>query len=170
MVDMSAARHCDKGGIDKWESGASFQFERVGYYAVDYDTTYDAASKSGKVIFNSIVGLREDVAKKEGGGGGGGGGGEGKEAKKGGNADAIREKQAKAKARLAVPLDQFFIKVSDYAGLFTKFDAKGVPTHDKDGEEMKKGALKKLMKDHAKHDKALQSAAKIAAAAAAKGK
>ena len=114
----------------------------------------------GKVVFNSVVGLREDVkkeTKKEGDKKGGGG-----------SSDAIREKQAKQKARLAIPLDQFFIKVDDYAGMFSKFDDKGIPTHDAAGEEVKKNPLKKLMKDHAKHEKALASASKVAAAAAAK--
>jgi glutaminyl-tRNA synthetase len=157
MVDASVSELCDASACDKWKSGAAFQFERIGYYVVDYDTTYNSKDGSGKIVFNSIVGLREDVAKKdtaekkEGGGGGG-------------SADEIRAKQAKQKARLAIPLVEFFVKCEEYKGMFSKFDDKGIPTHDKDGEEMKKSVLKKLMKDHAKHDKALQSAAKQAAA------
>lgn len=36
-----------------------FQFERVGYYAVDQDS-----EKVGKLVFNSIVALKEASAKK----------------------------------------------------------------------------------------------------------
>jgi glutaminyl-tRNA synthetase len=156
LVDPSVAALCDAGRINKWESGSMFQFERIGYYVVDYDTTYDAGKGSGQIVLNSIVGLKEDVAKKADSKG---------EEKKGGggSADATRLKQEKQKARLAVPLEDFFRKIEDYQGLFSKFDDKGIPTHDKDGEELKKNAVKKLMKDHAKHAKALASAAKQAA-------
>ncbi len=64
------------------------------------------------------------------------------------------EKEAKAK----IPPKELF---SDSTDLYSKFDDEGVPTHDKDGEALSKGAIKKLQKEYAKqkdlHEKFLAS-------------
>ena len=49
IVDASLASLCDAGLTDKWKSNVSFQFERIGYYVVDDDTTYNAKTGEGKV-------------------------------------------------------------------------------------------------------------------------
>lgn len=49
IVDASIASLCDAGLTDKWKSNVSFQFERIGYYVVDDDTTYNAKTGEGKV-------------------------------------------------------------------------------------------------------------------------
>ena len=65
------------------------------------------------------------------------------------------EKEAKAK----IPPKEMFLNMTD---LYSKFDDEGVPTHDKDGEPLSKGAAKKLQKEYAKqkdlHEKYLASA------------
>ena len=52
---------------------------------------------------------------------------------------------------------------SEYAGLYSKYDEDGLPTHDKDGEELAKAQRKKLAKTQAaqkkEHDKFLAKAA-----------
>ena len=75
-------------------------------------------------------------------------------------ADAQRQRQAILTARLSISKSDFFKKVSDYAGMFSKYDEEGFPTHDAKGEEVKKSAAKKLKKELAKHEKALANAAK----------
>jgi glutaminyl-tRNA synthetase len=40
------------------KSGDKYQFERIGYFSVDYDSTPD------KIIFNKTVGLKDTWAKK----------------------------------------------------------------------------------------------------------
>jgi hypothetical protein len=40
---------------------------------------------------------------------------------------------------------------------YTKFDEEGVPTHDKDGQELSKSAYKKLKKDWEKQKKLFES-------------
>ena len=107
------------------------------------------------MVFNSVVSLKEEKSKSEPAGKAAGGSSS--------NANAQREAQAKREARLAISKEDFFKKVEDYQGMFSKFDDAGMPTHDKDGEELKKSTLKKLKKDLAKHEKALANAAKAAA-------
>ena len=51
------------------------------------------------------------------------------------------EKEAKAK----IPPSEMF-KIGEYEGLYSKYDDEGLPTHDKDGEELPKGQVKKLVK------------------------
>lgn len=149
LVDPSAGELCDASSTDKWNSNNSFQFERIGYFVVDDDTTYDSKSGKGKIVFNSIVSLKVDIAKDTK-----------KDATASAAAHAQRQRQAILKARLSIPVEEYFKKVEDYAGMFSKFDVDGFPTHDKDGEELKKSAAKKLKKDLAKHQKSLMNAAK----------
>ncbi|GMH99721.1 hypothetical protein TrST_g13109 [Triparma strigata] len=149
LVDPSVASLCNAGLTDKWKSNNAFQFERIGYFVVDDDTTYVAETGKGKIVFNSIVSLKEDVAKTTK-----------KDATASAAADAQRQRQAILKARLSISKSDFFKKVSDYAGMFSKYDEEGFPTHDAKGEEVKKSAAKKLKKELAKHEKALANAAK----------
>jgi len=54
-------------------------------------------------------------------------------------------KQAEKERLAAVPPANLF-KQGEYEGLYSKFDDAGVPTHDKEGEELTKSARKKLDK------------------------
>lgn len=62
------------------------------------------------------------------------------------------EKEAKAK----IPPQEMFLGMTD---IYSKFDGEGMPTHDKDGEPLSKGAVKKLHKEYSKqrelHEKSL---------------
>ena len=66
---------------------------------------------------------------------------------------------------LAPSLDEndILFKQGEYAGLYSKYDEDGLPTHDKDGEELAKAQRKKLAKTQAaqkkEHDKFLAKAA-----------
>ena len=44
-------------GVQGAAAGTSFQFERLGFFVVDPDTT------SGKMVFNRTLGLREGTGK-----------------------------------------------------------------------------------------------------------
>ncbi|KAJ3213783.1 hypothetical protein HDU67_002440 [Dinochytrium kinnereticum] len=55
------------------------------------------------------------------------------------------EKEAEKLAKGATP-PQLMFKEGDNAGLYSKWDEKGVPTHKADGEELSKSGLKKLQK------------------------
>ena len=69
-----------------------------------------------------------------------------------------KEKDEKAK----VPPSEMFL---DQVALYSAFDATGMPTHDKAGEPLSKGAVKKLQKDYEKqkeaHDKYNSKAATV---------
>ena len=88
------------------------------------------------MVFNSVVSLKEEKSKTESAGKAASG--------TSSNANAQREAQAKREARLAIPKEDFFKKIEDYQGIFSKFDDAGMPTHDKGGEELTKSALKKV--------------------------
>jgi glutaminyl-tRNA synthetase len=118
-----------------------FQFERCGYFAPDYD----CFSGPRKLVFNRVVALAESSAKK----------------KVEGNTGASRkEAQAAAaaeKERLSkIPPADFF--KTERGSEFSAYDDKGVPSHDKDGKELPKSAIKKLQKDLEKHEKLYKSA------------
>jgi len=137
MVDESVLTCCVTK--DKWDSNPSFQFERVGYYVVDDD------SKDGALVFNETVGLREDSGKKE--------------SKKVDSAaqakkDAQNEARRKREERNKLTEEEFFQKAEEFQGLYSKFDETGFPTHDKEGKELTKSAVKKLKKELEKHKKA----------------
>jgi cysteinyl-tRNA synthetase len=81
--------------------------------------------------------LRKEKALKE----------EAKAAKQAAKEEALRRAEEK-EARARVPASQLFLSMTD---MYSKFDADtGIPTHDKDGEPLSKGAAKKLQKEHAK--------------------
>lgn len=81
-------------------------------------------------------------------------------------AKKLAEKEAAAK----VPPGEMFT-VGEYAGLFSKYDEEGIPTHTKDGEEVAKAQRKKLIKSHGaqtkEHDKYLAKCAADGVAAMA---
>ena len=62
-----------------------------------------------------------------------------------------REKEEKAK----IPPAEMFLSQTD---LYSSFDATGLPSHDKDGEPLSKGAIKKLQKDMAKQTELYEKA------------
>ena len=57
IVDPSVREVVDAKDVDKWKSNTALQFERMGYFVVDQDTTYDSKSNSGKLVFNRTVSL-----------------------------------------------------------------------------------------------------------------
>ena len=172
LIDGSILAICDKSNIDRWKSNTSFQFERLGYFVLDSDTTYDHASSSGGVVFNSVVSLREDVARvvvvvdaPEAGSGGATAATAAAAAapdpkSKEGAAAAQRAKAAEREALLKIPAKEFFRQADEFKGKFSKYDEEGFPTHDAEGVEITKSGKKKLTKDLEKHVKMLEGAAK----------
>jgi glutaminyl-tRNA synthetase len=148
IIDPSVKLFVDGKQVDKWKSGVSLQFERLGYFVVDYETTFDPDTGSGKLVFNRTVSLKEDPVKK-------------KlsddemaalEAKKAAARNAVAEKEQ----RMQIDPLRFFQLAPEYQGKFSTFDpATGFPTHDAEGNELTKSALKKLAKDKEKHVKQL---------------
>ncbi|KAF4746659.1 hypothetical protein FOZ63_018955 [Perkinsus olseni] len=105
----------------------TFQFERVGYFVVDKDST------PGDLACNLTVTLKESGLKKT----------EGKHAgrsRKEAQAAQLAEKEAKKKIR---PQDMF----KDQTDKYSHFDENGIPTHDAAGEKLTKSAFKKLHKE-----------------------
>ncbi|KAL7528070.1 hypothetical protein ACHAWF_002429, partial [Thalassiosira exigua] len=127
IVDPSVRSLVDQGAVDKWESNAALQFERLGYFVVDLDTTYDASTGEGKLVFNRTVSLKEDKAIKPV---------DDAEAEK--KKKRAEQQRAAAAARDAVasidPKDLFRL-APEYAGKFGKYDETGLPTHEADGTE-----------------------------------
>jgi glutaminyl-tRNA synthetase len=148
LIDPSVKLFVDGKKVDKWKSGVSLQFERLGYFVVDYETTFDPDTGTGKLVFNRTVSLKEDPVKK-------------KlsdeemaalEAKKAAARNAVAEKEQ----RMQIDPLQFFQLAPEYQGKFSQFDpTTGFPTHDAEGNELTKSALKKLAKDKEKHVKQL---------------
>jgi glutaminyl-tRNA synthetase len=118
-----------------------FQFERCGYFAPDYD----CFEGPKKLTFNRVVALAQSSSLK----------------KVEGNTGASRKDAQAAlaaeKDRLKkIPPSEFFR--SERGSEFAKYDDKGFPTHDQDGKELTKSAIKKLQKDLEKHEKLYKSA------------
>lgn len=110
-------------------TGDVFQFERLGYFVVDPDTTADC------VVFNRTVTLRESGIKKDT-----------SRSRKEQQEEAAREKAA----RMSIPPQEMFRGQTD---LYSKFDDDGIPTHDHKGELLSKSAGKKLKKEWEKQKK-----------------
>lgn len=147
IVDPSVLEVCDAKDVDKWKSNAALQFERMGYFAVDTDTTFNSSDRSGSLVFTRTVSLKEEVFKKE---------------VTEEEARAIEERREKSRkdkeakeARMKIDPADFFKLAPEYEGRFSKFDDKGIPTHDAEGNELTKSALKKLEKEKQKHIKQL---------------
>lgn len=152
IVDPSVKEYVDAKHVDRWHSNPALQFERIGYFVVDVDTTYNSQNGEGSLVFNRTVSLKEEVFKKEI---------SDKEAAE----IARRKEKAKAdkeakEARMKISVEDFFKLAPEYVGLYSKYDAEGIPTHLADGTELTKSAMKKLGKEQMKHKKALMSANK----------
>jgi glutaminyl-tRNA synthetase len=146
----------DHRKVDKWQSNAAMQFERMGYFVVDLDTTYDHSTKKGKLVFNRTVSLKEEASIK-------------KFSKKEEEVNAARKaKQAADKAakeaRVKIEPKDLFRLAEEYKGKYSKFaEDTGLPTHDAEGNALTKSAIKKLAKEQKKHT---QTLAKFKASAA----
>ena len=126
--------------IDKWKSNTALQFERMGYFCVDTDSTEE------KLVFNRTVSLKEEVFKKE---------------LTAEEEAAIEARRAKAKAdleskdkRMLIDPKNFFQEAEEHKGKYSQFNPDtGVPTHLADGTALTKSGMKKLDKEKAKHTK-----------------
>lgn len=112
--------------------GTCFQFERVGFFAVDKDSS----SPSG-LVFNLTVTLKDSKPKAAGGA---------NRSRKEEQARQLAEKTA----RMNTPPEQLFRLQTD---LYSAFDEDGVPTHDSKGEKLSKSAYKNLKKEWEKQKK-----------------
>jgi glutaminyl-tRNA synthetase len=147
IIDPSVAPVVDYRAVDKWTSNASLQFERMGYFVVDQDTKFDAQSGKGALIFNRTVSLKEEVFKK-------------KLSKAEEDVIATRKERQAAdleakEIRMKLDPTDLFKEGEEFKGKYSKYDAEtGVPTHDAEGVELTKSAIKKLAKEQQKHVKA----------------
>jgi len=117
-----------------------YQFERVGYFAPDYD----CFSEPKKLSFNRVVPLKESADKKK------------IEGKGTASRKEAQQAQLAEKERLQkIPPEEFF--KSERGAEFSAYDEQGVPTHDKEGNALPKSAMKKLAKDLEKQKKLYES-------------
>jgi len=123
---------------DRPEDAAPFQFERLGFYAVDPD------SAPGALVFNRTVSLKSSAVAKPAGA-----------SRKEEQAAQLAKKNA---ARNVDPRDMF--RTDDMKKLYSAWDADGVPTHDAAGAPLSKSAAKKLKKDQAKQKKLFEASKK----------
>ncbi len=152
IVDPSVKEIVDAKDVNQWTSNAALQFERIGYFVVDVDTKYDSQKNEGALVFNRTVSLKEETFKKE---------------LTEEEVAAIEARRAKVKAeqaakeeKMKIAAEDLFRLAPEYSGMYSKFDASGIPTHLADGTELTKSAMKKLGKDQKKHQKALLGWAK----------
>jgi glutaminyl-tRNA synthetase len=148
IIDPSVSELVDHKKLDKWESNTALQLERMGYFVVDLDTKYDHFTKKGLLVFNRTVSLKEEatikkLSKKE------------EEFIAGRKAKQAADKAAK-EARMKIEPKDLFRLAEEYKGKYTKFDDEtGLPTHDGEGKELSKSAVKKLAKEKKKHAQVL---------------
>lgn len=148
MVDPSIKEIVDASKVDKWQSNVAVQFERLGYFVVDYETTYNPITDTGKIVFNRTVSLKEEMFKKTL-----------TEAEK----EAVAKRSANSQnavaakeARMQIEPINFFREADEFKGKFKTYDEiTGIPTHDADGMELTKTMMKKLDKEQQKHEKQL---------------
>ena len=138
----------DKKDVDQWKSNTVVQFERMGYFVVDFDTTFDSKTGKGSLVLNRTVSLKSEGPKGQ------------KSAKELADNAARKEKNKRdlelKAARMKIEAKDLFRLAEEYQGLYSKFDEEtGIPTHDAEGTELAKSARKKLAKDQQKHTKAL---------------
>lgn len=145
MIDPSVSSLVDKKDVDKWKSNQALQFERIGYFVVDTDTTFDSTTKKGKLIFNRTVSLKEDKAVKKVTAH--------EEEQKRKRVEQQRNDAASRDILMTIEPKDLFKLAPDYKGKYGKFDDTGLPTHLADGTELTKSARKKLDKDRTKHTK-----------------
>lgn len=152
FVDPSVQALVDKKDVSLIKSNQALQFERMGYFVVDVDSTYESNGK-GRLVFNRTVTLKEEIFKK-------------KISKREEEANMARkakqEADKKAKeARAKIDPKDLFKLADEYKGKYSKFDEEtGIPTHDAAGEALTKSAMKKLKKLQEKHAKQLKAAKK----------
>jgi len=145
MIDPSVTSLVDRKDPDKWKSNQALQFERLGYFVLDIDTTFDYAAKKRKLVFNRTVSLKEDkaVVKKDSA--------ESEQKRK--QAEQQRNTAATKEKLMAIDLKDFFRLAPEYEGKYGKFDDTGLPTHLADGTELTQSAKKKLAKKRDKFAK-----------------
>jgi len=118
------------------KSEDSVQFERLGYFVVDPD------SDQCKLVFNLTTSLKQSVgaqtALKTA---------EGSSSASEKPKHATKKKQDEFEERKKIDPKDMFLTMTD---LYSKFDDKGLPTHDKDGNPLSKNAIKKAKKDQDK--------------------
>ncbi len=145
IVDPSVLPLVDKRYVDKWTSNQALQFERFGYFVVDFDTTFDSTTMEGKLVFNRTVNLKEDRAVK-------------KVSTLEAEQKRMRDEQQRSAAAardilMTIDPEDLFKLAPEFEGKFSMFDDTGLPTHFADGTELTKSAKKKLEKERAKHTK-----------------
>ena len=119
-----------------------FQFERVGFFLVDKDSSAD------KLVLNLTVTLKDSKPKPAADSAGAPVGAS--KSRKEEQAKQLAEKLAK---QSVAPQDMF----KGQKDLYSCFDADGVPTHDAAGKELSKSAIKKLRKDWEKQKRLYES-------------
>jgi glutaminyl-tRNA synthetase len=149
LIDPSVREVVDSRTVDKWKSNVALQFERFGYFVLDYETTFSPETGEGTIVFNRTVSLKEEVFKKK---------------LTAAEETAIAERRAKAKkeenekqGRMMISSEDFFKLSEEYFGKFSRYNETGLPTHDSEGTELTKSMLKKLEQKRQKHVKQVQS-------------
>eukprot|EP00927_Polykrikos_kofoidii_P016755 TRINITY_DN17594_c0_g1_i1.p1 TRINITY_DN17594_c0_g1~~TRINITY_DN17594_c0_g1_i1.p1 ORF type:complete len:357 (-),score=73.05 TRINITY_DN17594_c0_g1_i1:139-1167(-) len=82
------------------------------------------------------------------------------------NTAAATQAWAQKRAQTANVAPNEYFKVGDFQGKYSRFDDRGVPTHDESGDPLAKSAVKKLEKLFAAHSKKYEKAAAAAATSA----
>jgi glutaminyl-tRNA synthetase len=151
-IDPSVRDLVDVSGVDKWKSNQALQFERMGYFVVDLDSTYESKTGQGRLVFNRTVTLKEEVFKKKATNA------LSKQEEEANNTRKLKQQadmEAK-EARMKIAPTDLFRLADEYKNLYSKFDPEtGLPTHEADGTELTKSAIKKLKKLQEKHAKEL---------------
>jgi len=145
IVDPSVLSLVDMKDVDNWKSNQALQFERLGYFVVDVDTSFDSTTKEGRLVFNRTVSLKEDKAVK-------------KVSDIEAEQKRKREEQQRSAAvardiLMTIEPEDLFKLAPEYEGKYSKYDDTGLPTHFADGTQLTKSAKKKLEKERAKHAK-----------------
>ena len=146
-MDPSISELIDGRTISKWKSNPCFQFERMGYFVVDYETTYNCETNvDGMIVMNRTVSLKEEAGTKT------------KLSiaeqvqlndRRNGTKVALEAKER----RMMIDPTNLFIEWDEFKGKYSKYNDKGIPTHDNKGTELTKSAMKKLIKEQQKHVK-----------------
>jgi glutaminyl-tRNA synthetase len=116
-----------------------FQFERLGFFAVDSDSRGSALDdlRCSGLVFNLTVNLKDSKPKVPG-------------APSNSRKDEQARQLAEKQARMSIPPEVIFRKQTD---LYSAWDEDGVPTHDAAGDKVSKSAYKNLKKEWEKQKK-----------------
>lgn len=154
LVDASVNEIVNVEHVNKWKSNPTIQFERIGYFVVDVDTTKNSFKNKGRIVFNRIVSLKEEVFKKEI---------SDKITAKGlARKEKIQKDREKKEVRMKIKPENMFKEAPEYMGIYSKFNEDGLPTHYSNGLLLTKSAMKKLNKERAKHMRVFASCQKEA--------